>query len=113
MSAPRLTRRLVLEAPETVADGAGGFTQGWAVLGTLWAELRAGTGRGARLGGVVPVGRIPWRITVPMAPPGALARPRPDQRLREGARVFRILAVAEADTRGAYLTCYCVEEEPA
>lgn len=113
MSAPQLTRRLVLESPEPMADGAGGYAQGWVVLGTLWAELRAGAGRGARLAVEVPVGRIPWRITVPMAPPGALARPRPDQRLREGVRVFRILAVAEADKRGAYLTCHCIEEEPA
>ena len=39
MSAPMLTRRLVLEAPERVADGAGGYTETWVARGTLWAEV--------------------------------------------------------------------------
>ena len=54
-----------------------------------------------------------YRITVRAAPVGAPSRPRPDQRFREGARVFRILAVAERDAVGRYLTCFAEEEEPA
>jgi head-tail adaptor len=41
---------------------------------------------------------------------GSDRRPRPDQRFREGARLFRILAVAEADAQGLYLTCFAREE---
>ncbi len=112
MSAPRLTRRLALEEPQTVSDGAGGFTESWVSLGTLWAEMRAGSGReGTR--SAVPLGRVAWRITVPMAPPDAPSRPRAGQRFREGTRLFRIHAVAESDTRGAWLTCFAEEEEPA
>lgn len=42
----------------------------------------------------------------------AVARPKPGQRFREGSRVFAILAVAERDPAGRYLTCFCREEGP-
>ena len=45
MSSPRLNRKLVLEAPERVSDGAGGFSEAWVPLGVLWAEIAARTGR--------------------------------------------------------------------
>ena len=112
MRTPRLTRRLVLETPLQDDDGAGGHTELWQPLGTLWAEIRSGAGR-EQAGPGVPMGRVAYRIVVPGAPPGGLARPRADQRLRDGSRVFRILAVAEYDPGGAYLTCFCEEEEPA
>lgn len=110
MSPVRLTRRLVLEAPQAVPDGAGGLAVTWVALGTLWADVRAGAGR-ETTGQAVPLGRVAYRITVPAAAPGAPSRPRPDQRLRDGARVFQIRAVAEAG-RG-FLTCFVEEEEPA
>ena len=112
MRTPRLTRRLVLETPLQDDDGAGGHTELWQPLGTLWAEIRSGAGR-EQAGPGVPMGRVAYRIVVPGALPGSLARPRADQRLREGTRTFRILAVAEYDPRAAYLTCFCEEEEPA
>ena len=43
-------------------------------------------------------------------PPGCEARPRPGQRFREDARVWRIRAVAEAYPAGRYLTCFAEEE---
>jgi hypothetical protein len=39
MTAPHLNRALVLEGVVRTPDGAGGFTEAWAALGTLWAEL--------------------------------------------------------------------------
>lgn len=103
MTAPvRLLRRLVLETPETVADGAGGFEVGWLPVGTLWADVTARTGREDVIGGAARP-RTTYRILVRAAPVGAASRPRPDQRLREGARVFDILTVAEQDARGRYL----------
>jgi head-tail adaptor len=40
-----LSRRLVLEAPDRVPDGAGGFSETWVALGHVWAEIaRAGRG---------------------------------------------------------------------
>ncbi len=110
--APRLTRPLVLEDPVTTLDGAGGFATSWQPLGTLWAAIRAGAGR-ARDGALGPTGAVRLTVTLRAAPPGSPRRPRPDQRLREGTRIFRILAVAEADAEGRYLTCTAEEETPA
>ncbi|MFC5736369.1 head-tail adaptor protein [Sinirhodobacter huangdaonensis] len=109
MSAPRLTRRLVLEAPARVADGAGGFGAGWTVRGTLWAGMSAGSGR-ARAGEDVALGTLSWKIVVRAAPAGSPRRPEAGQRFRDGARIFAILAVAEADPGARYLTCFAREE---
>jgi len=46
MNAPRLNRKLELEAPVRTADGAGGYTETWAALGSLWAEVTARSGFG-------------------------------------------------------------------
>jgi len=110
--APNLSRALVLETPVTVPDGAGGFSITWQGLGTLWAEIRAGLGR-ERFAALGPAGEVRCRIIVRGAPVGSDQRPRPDQRFREGVRVFRILAVTEADVQGRYLICTAQEEVPA
>ncbi|RKF12963.1 head-tail adaptor protein [Roseovarius spongiae] len=104
-----LNRQLVLEAPERVADGAGGFDETWAPRGTLWAEVHARTGR-EMTGGAAQVSSTGYRITVRAAPYGAPSRPKPEQRFRDGARIFRIEAVADMDPVGRYLTCFAEEE---
>jgi head-tail adaptor len=109
MNAPHLTRKLLLEAPERVADGAGGYVEGWLPLGVLWAEVLAGTGRD-QAGFGTSVARVPYRITVRAAAVGSTARPTPDQRFRDGTRLFRVLAVSERDPQGRYLTCLTEEE---
>lgn len=106
---PRLNRELVLEAPVRVSDGAGGFVESWGELGRLWAEVSPRTGRERDGAGLV-LARVSYRIVVRAAPMGATARPRPDQRFRDGARVFRIEAVAERDPDGRFLTCFANEE---
>ncbi len=63
MSAPRLDRRMVLEAPLRVADGAGGFDLTWGVRGVLWAALIPGSGREAA-GEEVRLAQTSYRITV-------------------------------------------------
>ena len=109
MARVTLNRQLVLEAPGRVADGAGGFDQAWVVLGTIWAEVVARTGREVTEGSVQ-MSSTSYRITVRAAPFGAPSRPAPEQRLRDGTRVFRIEAVADRDPAGRYLTCYATEE---
>ncbi len=109
MSAPRLNRKLVLEEPQRVADGAGGYTILWVALGTLWAEVETRSG-GERAGESVTLSKVGYRITVRGAPQGAPSRPRPEQRLRDGTRLFRITAVSEADPDGHYLQCQAEEE---
>ena len=106
MSGPAMTRRLVLEAPERVADGAGGFSETWVALGHVWAavELR-GAGREVDV-----AARLQLKITMRAVPVGAGARPTAAMRFREGARLYRIEAVHESDETGRTLTCFAVEE---
>ena len=105
----RMNRKLVLEGAERVADGAGGWDETWVQLGTLWADLRARTGRETG-GEAVSLSSTGYRIVVRAAPFGAPSRPRPGQRFRDGARIFEITAVAEADATRRYLTCFAEEE---
>ena len=109
MSAPRLTVPLTLESPTRLPDGMGGYRMDWRPLGTVYAQMRAGSGaeRQAEVGAASIVG---WRITVRAAGEGDPRRPRPEQRFRMGTRVFRIEAVAEADPAGLWLDCRAIEE---
>mgnify|MGYP003131982134 CR=1 FL=1 len=109
MARPRLNRRLVLEGASRLADGAGGFAEGWEARGTLWAEVSARSGREAEAAGLA-VARAGYRITVRAAPQGAASRPLAGQRLRDGARIFAILSVTEADGAGRYLSLWAQEE---
>lgn len=112
MKVPQLNRKLALEAPVRVPDGAGGYTETWQALGTVWAEVTARSGSERQIAGV-PVSRVGYRIVVRGAPEGSSMRPSPDQRFAEGTRRFVIRAVAERDPRGQYLTCFADEEVAA
>ena len=102
MAPVRLLRRLVLESAETAPDRSGGFAVTWVPEGTLWADVTARTGREDFIGAAGRP-RVTYRIVVRGAPVGAASRPRTDQRLREGGRVFDILTVTEHDATGRYL----------
>ncbi|MEM9780863.1 MAG: phage head closure protein [Pseudomonadota bacterium] len=105
---PRLTRRVALEEKTATPDGGGGQTVSWASKGTLWAEIRKGSGREALIGGRA-ASRITHRVRVRGAPVGSPRRPEADQRLRLGARIFDILAVTEDDDQGAFLNLWVIE----
>ncbi len=109
MTTPHLNRKLVLEAPERLPDGAGGYSESWVPMGEHWAEVRARTGRERAEAGV-PVSAVSYNIVVRGAPYGSAARPMPEQRFREGTRLFVIQAVAERDPEGRFLTCFADEE---
>jgi head-tail adaptor len=111
MNTPHLNRALTLEGVVRTPDGAGGYTEVWTVLGTLWAEVLPGSGSDA-LGEERMLSAVPYRVTVRGAPMGAPSRPKAGQRLREGTRLFLIQAVTERDTDGRYLTCFSREEVP-
>lgn len=109
MKPPVLNRKLTLEEPQRAPDGAGGFNETWVALGELWAEVKAGTGN-EKAADHVTLSSISFRITVRAAPHEAPSRPKPEQRFRAGNRIFRILAVSEADLGAQYLTCFAKEE---
>lgn len=112
MAGPVLNIPLVLENPERRSDGTGGHRVTWHPVGKLWAEMRSGAGR-ERLGQAGAQSVVTWRITIRATREGDPRRPRPEQRLRMGARVFRIDAVAESDASGRYLICFAKEEKLA
>ena len=108
MRGVRLTRPLILEVALRAGDGAGGYAEVWQARGTVWGELRPGAGReGAAMGAAVAV--QPLRVILRGLPVGHDLRPLAGMRFRDGARVFRVLAVTEADAGGRYLTCACEE----
>lgn len=98
----------MLEAPERVPDGAGGYAVVWRTLGTLWADVAARTSREDFIAGQARP-RVKYRILVRGAPPGSPSRPRTEQRLREGQRVFDILTVADQPPDGRYLEIHAEE----
>jgi len=109
MNAPHLSRQLVLETPDRLSDGAGGYVKGWVPLGVVWAQVTARSGRETAQKGA-PVTSASYKITVRSAQIGSDQRPKAQQRFREGDRIFAIEAVVEADALGRYLTCYAQEE---
>ena len=112
MKAPILNRALILETPERVPDGAGGFQTFWTAIGLHWAHVDTrSAGEVAGVGSAVSV--VKMRITVRGAPVGAPSRPKPEQRFREGDRLYQIQAVTDADRDGRYLTCHVTEEVAA
>jgi head-tail adaptor len=112
MKQVNLTRKLELEAASEVPDGMGGFTLGWLRLGTLWAEVKPGTGR-ERAGEEVVLAAVSYRITLRASKVGAVSRPKPGQRFRDGQRLFSILAVTERDDDARLLICFAKEETSA
>lgn len=109
MITPHLNRALVLEDLIRTPDGAGGYSETWSALGTLWAEVRATGGREGETDHAKR-SEVTYTVTLRAAPFGAPSRPKPDQRLVEGTRVFRILTVTEADTAARYLKLRVIEE---
>ncbi|MEJ6388095.1 head-tail adaptor protein [Gymnodinialimonas ulvae] len=105
MKVPQINRKLILEAPGRVDDGAGGFSETWAPLGIIWGEVLArGSGREAE------ASELKLKVTVRAAPQGAPSRPRADMRFRDGERIYHIEAVTEAEAAGHYLVCFVKEE---
>lgn len=110
MNRVHLGRRLVLEAPRDVADGAGGFRTVWENRGTVWAQFAPANPRETSLAERLDM-RLSVGITVRAVPSDDPARPKPGQQFREGSRLYRIQAVTERDRRGLYLLCQTTLEE--
>ena len=105
----RASRPLILEEMSRAPDGAGGWHGDWRQLGTVWGEVRPGTGRAVAAPGG-PLSRLPLRIRVRAAPQGAPSRPVAGQRFRDGARLYAIRAVTEDGPDARWLLCMAEEE---
>jgi len=104
---PILARRFTLEAPTRVSDGGGGHETQWTALGTIWGALRPASAREVEIAGR-PASRVTHRLTLRLSLDPS-ARPRADQRLRLGARIFAIRGVAEDEGGRAFLTVWAEE----
>ena len=105
MKLPHFNRKLILEAPTRVSDGAGGFSESWVALGIIWGEvLPRGAGR------EVEASELKLKVTVRAAPQGAPSRPTAAMRFRDRDRIYRIEAVTEAEAAGRFLVCFVKEE---
>ena len=107
--APRLNRKMVLEAPVRVPDQAGGYTVVWQALGEVWGAVKASTGR-ETASDAITLARVPVRITLRAAPAGSSKRPEVDQRLVEGRDIYMITGVADDVVDRRYLTCFALLE---
>jgi len=88
-----LNRRLVLEAPDETGDGAGGVTRSYITAATMWAHIAPLSARAdvtAESLGAVLNHRIVIRRRA-----GLDAH----HRFRDGARVYRIIAIRETVDR--------------
>ena len=106
---PTLNRQLELQELSRTPDGAGGFNESWAALGTLWAAIRPTSGREGE-SDHIKLSTVGAEVITRAAPVGAASRPKPGQRFVEGSRVYRILAVLEWDAAARYLSCKVTEE---
>jgi SPP1 family predicted phage head-tail adaptor len=88
-----LNRRLTLEAPVESADGAGGVTRSYEAAATLWASVepkpaREGTSADALGANVTHRIRVRYGADISLR-----------HRLRDGDRLYRIVAIRERDRR--------------
>ena len=102
MNIRSLRERFALEQPVRTADGGGGAIVAWEIVTELWAHLRPISGD-ERLRHDQLSGRVTHAAWVRYRP-GVT----PAMRLRQGTRIYEIVAVIEAERR-ARLKCLCEE----
>ena len=100
-----LRHRLVLEEAQRVSDDAGGFTESWIEVATIWAALQPSGGSEAVESGRL-AGRVSHTVTFRYR-----AGVTPAMRFRLGPRVFHILAAIDEDERRRWLRCLCEERD--
>lgn len=100
-----LRRRLTLEAVDQTSDGAGGVSEAWTTIATLWAAVHPRHGYEIFHGGRTE-GRITHDIWI---------RPRadimPGHRLRLNTRIFNIRAILRPDEIVNRIRLVCEERD--
>lgn len=102
----RLMRhRVDLQAPVRTPDGAGGATETWSTIASVWASIRS-TGASEAVIADARRGRISHDIWIRHR-----ADVTPGMRLAQGLRVFEILGVIDVGERHRRLRCLCQERD--
>lgn len=102
MNIALLRERLTLEQPVRAPDGGGGAAVTWQAVAELWAFVRPVSGD-ERLAHDQVSGRLTHEVWIRYRP-GVL----PAMRFTQGARIYEIAAVVEAERRRR-LKCLCEE----
>jgi SPP1 family predicted phage head-tail adaptor len=89
----QMNRRLTLEAPVESADGSGGVTRSFSAVATLWAQVTPVAADESVEAGALGA-TITHRIGIRFSPDVTLRH-----RFRDGARIFRIVAMRERGKR--------------
>lgn len=93
----------VVQTNVPVSDGAGGYTDGWATVGTYGCRVAPAGGAERELGGAVR-DVAAWMVTLPYdAQVGAR------DRIVTGGRVLEVVGVAADTTIQTAVRCACVE----
>ena len=100
----QLRHRLVLEAPVETTDGAGGVARSYAAVTTVWAAVIPVTARGA-VDAAALGARVTHRIVIRCGPDVTTRH-----RLREGARIFAVLALRDQDGSGRFIEIHAEEK---
>jgi len=108
MMRAKFSRRLIRQVRVRVPDGAGGYGAAWQERGALWGDVDGRSG-GRRVTEPGSETRLKARITIHALPQNHPDRPRPGDRLRDGARRYAVEAVHESDETGRYLVCFASE----
>jgi SPP1 family predicted phage head-tail adaptor len=105
----RLRRRLVIEVPVEMPDGAGGVSRDFAPRDTVWGAVKTATGQTSAERERAGRGELGLRHSVTL-------RWRPDldgtMRLRDGERLYAIIGVADPDGQRRLLVCLVEEVTP-
>lgn len=100
-----LSRRVVLEQLTRTPDGAGGATESWSTVATIFAAVRALSGSEGFVFDRM-TGRATHEIIIRHR-----SDAKPTMRFRLGARLFEILAVLDEDGRRRHLRCLVEERD--
>ncbi len=100
-----LTRRVVLEEIVRTPDGAGGATEAWTPIATVFASVKA-PGGSESFAFDRTTGRATHEIVIRHR-----ADVKPAMRFRMGARVFEILNALDEDGRRRHLRCLVEERD--
>jgi len=99
-----LRTELVLEEASRTSDGAGGFTESWTQIATVFARLQLIVVR-ERFGADQTIEEVTHRVTIRHQPDVASG-----MRFVMGDRILSILTVHDPDETGRYLVCRTREQ---
>lgn len=107
MTAPgNMRHRLMIEAPDDEADGAGGFVRVWNPLGQVWAAIEPLSASAAVVADRR-IGALTHRVLLRLRRDLTL-----NHRFRLGERIFTIRALRDREEDGRFLECLVAEERP-